>query len=204
MNRIALMLKGISFTIRNEIPWESKTQTPLYNPLEKLPILIFPNSDRPPVYESAHIQNYIVEKYADRGPALLPGGVDANLQAKQIVMLSVGCMDALVLSGWEVRRAKQMQSQKWIDRQDRKINGAIRAFKDYVEAAKGREYLLGDELTIADIGVMCVVDFIEYAGLRPDWKEQYPALKEYYDRLIQLEVFKETRPVMFDLTEQIV
>lgn len=207
MNRIALQLKGIPFLLQNEIPWESKTETPKYNPLEKLPILVFPEDDnRPPVYESAHIQTYIVEKYADRGPKLLPGDLDGNLQAKQIVVLSVGCMDAMLLSHWEVRREKEKQSQKWIERQERKVDGAVRAFNNYVEAAEkdGREFVVGNELTIADIAIICTIGYIDYANVRPGWRDQYPLLAKYLDRLDGQEGFKETRPVMFELTEQVV
>ncbi|KAF2621113.1 glutathione S-transferase [Macroventuria anomochaeta] len=203
MNRIAFSLKGIPFKVQNEIPWESKTITPQYNPLEKLPILLFPDN-RPPVYESAHIQNYIVEKYASVGPLLLPGDLDGNLLAKQIVALSVGCMDALVLSGWEMRRKKEQQSQKWIERQIRKVDGSMRAFNDYVEAANGRPYVLGKEISIADIGIACAVGGIDFVGLRPGWQRQYPALSEYCGRLDRLKEFQDTKPIMFNITEQVV
>ncbi len=48
-NRIALIEKGIAFELKSEIPWHSTTETPKYNPLEKLPILIF-DDGRPPIY----------------------------------------------------------------------------------------------------------------------------------------------------------
>ncbi len=203
MNDIALRLKDIPFTTQNEIPWESTTTTPKYNPLEQLPILLFPDS-RPPVYNSAHIQTYIVEKYAQFGPSLLPGNLDDDLLAKQIVALSVGSLDALVSSGWELRRKKEQQSQKWIDRQLRKVDGALRAFNDYVMAAEGKPYVLGEEITIADIGIMCAVEGCQFTEVRSEWKTQYPPLAEYFARLNQLEVFQATKPVMFDLTEEVV
>jgi glutathione S-transferase len=207
MNRIALKLKGIPFELQNEIPWESKTQTPKHNPLEKLPILVFPESDaRPPVYESAHIQTYIVEKYADKGPKLLPGDLDGDLLAKQIVVLGVGCMDAMVLLRWEGRREPEQQSKMWIDRQSRKVEGAMRAFNEYVFAAKkdGREYVVGKALTIADIAIVCTVGFIEFGQMRQGWREEWPELSKYFDRVDGREEFAETRPVMFDLTEKVV
>lgn len=45
MNRIALHEKGIPFELQNEIPWHGTTETPKYNPLEKLPILLYPDSE---------------------------------------------------------------------------------------------------------------------------------------------------------------
>jgi len=207
MNRIALKMKGIPFVLQNEIPWESKTQTPKHNPLEKLPILLFPESDpRSPVYESAHIQTYIVEKYAGKGPRLLPGDLDGDLLAKQIVILCVGCMDAMVLLRWEGRREPEQQSKMWMDRQSRKVEGAMRAFNEYVLAAekKGREFVVGKELTIADIAVVCTVGFIEFGQMRQGWRGEWQELSRYFDRVDGMRAFAETRPVMFNLTEKVV
>jgi glutathione S-transferase len=198
MNYIALSLKGIPFKVHNEIPWHSTTITPRHNPLEQLPILLFPDG-RPPIYQSAHIQDYIVEKYADRGPSLLPGGIDDNLLAKQIVALSVGSMDALVLSGWETRRKQEQQNEKWKNRQIRKVGGAIKAFNAYVEAAGGRPHVLGGELTIADIGIMCALEAYKFTQVQADWDKAYPALAKYYAGLDKLRVFQETKPVMFNI-----
>jgi glutathione S-transferase len=205
MNRIALALKSIPFTLKNEIPWESATETPKHNPLEKLPILLFPDN-RAPVYDSAHIQEYIVRKFADRGPALITGDVDQDLEIRQIVVLSEGCLDAIVLNRWEGRREEEKQSKLWMERQDRKVDGALRAFNDMVVKRKeqGKEYLVGEELTIADIGAVCTVAWIEWAGIREGWKERYPVLAEWVGRLDERKEFKETRPVMFDLKESVV
>lgn len=158
------------------------------------------------MYESAHIQTYIVEKYADHGPKLLPGDLDGNLLAKQIVVLGVGCMDAMVLLRWEGRREEAQQSKMWMERQSRKVDGAMRAFNEYVIAAEkeGREYVVGKELTIADIAIVCTVGFIEFGKMRQGWREEWPELSKYFDRVDGRREFAETRPVMFDLTERVV
>lgn len=94
-NRIALHEKGIPFTLQSEIPWESGTQTPRHNPLEKLPVLLF-DDGRAPVYESWFIQEYIVQKYGGRGPRLMPAGVDEGLRARQVQVVADGGCDAMV------------------------------------------------------------------------------------------------------------
>ena len=55
--RIALAEKGIEFELITEVPWDSTTQTPRYNPLEKLPILLLEDSGS--VYESFYILEYL-------------------------------------------------------------------------------------------------------------------------------------------------
>jgi glutathione S-transferase len=102
INRIALMEKGIPFELKNEVPWNKDTETPTYNPLEKLPILIF--EDGSAMYDSLLIQEWIIRKYADKGPPLLPKGEDAGFAARQIQTLSNGHMDAMVLAFLEKNR----------------------------------------------------------------------------------------------------
>ncbi|KAL1606468.1 hypothetical protein SLS60_003872 [Paraconiothyrium brasiliense] len=203
MNRIAMTLKGIPFQLQNEIPWEKDTQTPKYNPLEKLPILLFPDG-RPPVYDSAHIQEYLIQKYADREPRLLTGDMDLDLQARQIQVLAEGLMDAFVLLFFEIKREKP--SAEWRARQDRKIDGAMRAFEDLVKERKkaDKQYLVGDDLTIADIAAVCGVGHIDFAGAREGWKGSYPTLAEWWGAMNEREGFKESKPVMFDLKESVV
>lgn len=94
-NRIALLEKSIPFSLRSEIPWESGTETPQHNPLEKLPVLLF-DDGAAPVYESWLIQEYIVVKYAGRGPRLMPEGADEGLRARRVQVVADGGCDAMV------------------------------------------------------------------------------------------------------------
>lgn len=204
-NIIALTLKSIHYTLINEIPWHANTTTLAYNPLEKLPILLFPDG-RQPVYDSAHIQEYIVAKYADRGPRLLTGDVDLDLEIRQIVVLALGCLDAVVLANFEKARGEEKMSAVWLARQDRKIDGGMRAMGGLVEkrVAEEKEWLVGGEMSIADIAVVCVVVGIDFLGARKGWRGEYPELAGYVERVDGMEGFRETRPVMFELAEAVV
>ena len=102
INRIAMMEKGVEFELHNEVPWNLDTQTPTYNPLEKLPILSL--EDGSWLYDSELIQEYIIQRFADKGPSLLPEGFDAIFKAKQIQTLCEGHMDALALAFFEKNR----------------------------------------------------------------------------------------------------
>lgn len=102
INRIAMMEKGVPFELHNEVPWNLDTKTPTYNPLEKLPILIL--EDGSWIYDSELIQEYIIQKFADKGPSLLPEGFDAVFKAKQIQTLCEGHMDAMALEFFERNR----------------------------------------------------------------------------------------------------
>lgn len=109
-----------------ETPWDINTETPLWNPLEKLPILV--ESDKSnSIYESHLIMEYIEGKYP-QDPVLTPQDLEARMQAKKIEVVADGICDALVLEIWEKRRAKQRQSPEWAARQRRKIDGGLNAY----------------------------------------------------------------------------
>ena len=202
INRIAMLEKGIPFELQNEIPWhKAETQTPKYNPLEKLPILFKPDDPSfEPVYDSAHIQEYIIQKFADKAPRLLTGDIDLDLKARQLQVLSEGVMDAFVLEFFETGREESKQSQEWIQRQARKIDGGLKAFDDLIKNKKG-EYVIGDgkTYTIADIAIACAVGQFDFGGVRPGWKEQYPTLAKWFDEINEREHYASTKPVMFDI-----
>ncbi|CAK4027991.1 glutathione S-transferase [Lecanosticta acicola] len=199
MNRIALIEKGVPFELRNEIPWHKDTETPKYNPLEKLPILLF-DDGREPVYDSSHIQEYIVQKYADKAPRLITGDVDTDLKARQIQTLAQGILDAYVLVFFESSRPQDKQSSEWMARQNRKIDGGLKAFEELVKKREsGSEYLLANQFTIADIALSCCIAQIDFGKMRPQWQEEYPELKKYWEKMETKESFKQTTPVMFDI-----
>ena len=113
--RIALQEKNLPFDLKTEVPWDNTTQTPQYNPLEKLPVLIF-NDGRPAVYESHFILEWLETKYPE--PSLLPSINDAEdrLLVKQIEVVVDGICDALVLSFFENQRDEDKRSKPWTDR----------------------------------------------------------------------------------------
>ena len=197
INRIAMLEKGIPFTLQTEIPWHSDTATPKHNPLEKLPVLVF-SDGREPIYDSSHIQRWIVAKYATQGPRLITGDIDTDLKLEQVQVLSQGVMDAIVLAFFE--KARESKSEAWEARQTRKVRGGFKAFEELAKGkAKDEDYLFANRLTIADIAVVCAVGFADFNGFDREWKEKYPALAAYWKKLDERGSFASTRPQMFDI-----
>ena len=201
INRIALLEKGIPFQLQNEVPWNSTTETPKYNPLEKLPILLF-DDGRDPVYDSAHIQEYIVQKYADKEPSLLPNSIDDGLKARQIQVLAEGTMDAVSLHFFEEKR--EHKSLEWSARQNRKIDGGLKGLDELVKKKGSDDFLVAGVYSIADIAAGCAVGMIDFLDVRPGWKSMYPDLAQYYEKLETRETFQKTRPVKFQIMDKIV
>lgn len=113
--RIALQEKGLPFELKTEVPWDHTTETPQYNPLEKLPVLIFDNGT-PAIYESHYILEWLESKYPE--PSLLPSmiDVDERLFVKQVEVIADGICDALVLAFFEGLRDEGKKSKPWTDR----------------------------------------------------------------------------------------
>lgn len=65
-------------------------------------------------------------------------------------------------------------------------------------------WLVGDTFTIADIAVGCAAEWVDFFGVRPEWRKDLPALATWLEKLSQRETFKETVPVMFDMKERVV
>ncbi|KAG0652134.1 Glutathione S-transferase U11 [Hyphodiscus hymeniophilus] len=202
-NRIAMTEKDIQFELKSEIPRHSDTETPKYNPLEKLPILIF-DDGRPPIYESRYIQEYIVCKYKGRGPDLMPDGEDDQLKVRQIQVLADGACDAMGLVFFETARGN-LKSPEWEARQLRKEYGVLKACDDSVRSSGGK-FLVMNEFSVEDIAVGAMLGMMNMVQTKfgiIQWSENYPELKRYWEMLEARESFQQTEPYMFDLTEKV-
>ena len=200
--RIALAEKKIPFTLQTEVPWDSTTRTPAYNPLEKLPVLILEDG-KTAVYESHFIMEWLEAKYPKH--SLLPpqSDIDGRLFAKQVEVITDGICDALVLAFFEKQRDPEKQSQPWRDRQMRKVEGGLKALGKWVDEKQGT-YLNGNEFGLGDIAVGAVCGYLSVRWPDHPWKQQYPALYKYWDMLEQRQSFKDTLPSPQTMKDKIV
>lgn len=205
--RIALIEKGVDFDLRNEVPWHADTETPRYNPLEQLPILI-PDNDEEPVYGSDFILDWIEVEYPE--PKLLPVDKRAQLEVQRIQVLAEGVMDALVLSFFECQR--DHPSPDWMARQFRKIVGGVGA----LEQRAGEGFFVNDQFTLADVAVISLLGMLDTAekqGMQMAWLELDPNIFPWRARFTDLARFDErlrdrpsvaaTAPFMFDLHQKV-
>ena len=65
--------KGLPFELQTEVPWDSTTKTPQYNPLEKLPVLLL-DDGKTAIYESSYIMEWLEAKYPEK--SLMPDSLD--------------------------------------------------------------------------------------------------------------------------------
>ena len=206
--RIALIEKGIPFTVENEVPWHADSSTPRYNPLEQLPVLIPDTGD--PVFESSYILDWLEVKYPT--PAMLPADPDAALEARLIHTIAEGVADATVLLFWEMQR--EHISAEWARRQLRKVKGGL---ADLDRRAGDRAHMVGNRFGLADIAVIALLGLQDTSietGMIPAWQRFAPDMAEWrtlYPNLVRFEALhrdrpsvRDTAPFMFELAEKVV
>ncbi|KAK4501958.1 hypothetical protein PRZ48_007768 [Zasmidium cellare] len=199
--RVALAEKGLPFTLQTEVPWDSTTQTPQYNPLEKLPVLIL-DDGKTAVYESHYILEWLEAKYPST--SMLPEDLDGKLFARQVEVVCDGICDDLVLAFWERHREAEKQSAPWTARQMRKAEGGLRQLAAWVDRSNGSKYLIGDKLSLADLAAVSMLGWLNVRWPDHQWKTTYPQLKRYWETLEERETFATTRPSPQSMKDQIV
>ena len=197
--RIALAEKSIPFELVTEVPWDSTTQTPQYNPLEKLPVLILDNGKS--IYESHYILEFIEAKYAGVVHLLPKNDVDGALFAKQVEVVADGICDALVLLFFERQREDGMRSEEWMARQQRKVDGGLRALADWIGDKK---FFVNNDFGLADIAAGSVLGYLKVRFPDHPWRETYPHLARYSDDLEERQSFKDTMPRPQKISDKIV
>lgn len=186
--RIQLAEKGIPFELITEVPWNSDTQTPQHNPLEKLPVLIC--EDGTSVFESRYINEWIEMKHPE--PALVPKDVDGILAVKRFEIIVDGMCDAMVLMFFEKAREPGKRSVEWTARQKRKLDGGLRELSRVIA---NNEFAYGGVFSMADIASGTVLKYIDVRWPENPWRAEYPNLALYSDRLEQRPSFAATVPV---------
>jgi glutathione S-transferase len=195
--RIALIEKGIPFDLKTEVPWDGTTETPKYNPLEKLPVLITGAGEG--IYESRFILEWLEVQHPS--PSMLPDSAGDRLLARQMEVLADGVCDAFVLHFFERHREPAKQSPEWLARQRRKIDGGLREIAYRIGK---REFAVGNRFGLADIATATVVGYLTVRYPDLDWRSQYPELAAYADRMEARPSLAATRPVPQKISDKVV
>lgn len=196
--RISLAEKGVPFELITEVPWDSTTKTPDYNPLEKLPVLIADDGEA--VYESHFIMEWIEAHYgAPEYPSMYPSSPKDILLAKQVQVVADGICEAGVLLFFEKQR--EYSSKEWEARQSRKVDGGLRQLSQWVGE---KDFIVGGKFGLADIAAGSALGWLNVRWPDQGWQEKYPNLKSYIDALEKRKSFKGSVPYAQKISDKIV
>lgn len=86
----------------------------------------------------------------------------------------------------------------------RKIEGGLQALATWVEQSGSGTYLIGNQLTLADISIGSALGWFTIRYSDHPWQSQYPKLKKYWDGLEARKSFSTTRPSPQTMKDKIV
>jgi glutathione S-transferase len=185
--RIVLAEKRIDYDFINDAPASADTQVPRHNPLGKVPVLII--DDETTVFDSRVIVEYLDQ--ASPVAKLIPEDARPRAQVRRWEALADGCTDATVAIVAERRRPANLQSTDWINRQQLKVDRALKVMSDDLGA---RNWCSGEFFNLSDIAVGCCLGFLALRLPDVQWRSSYPNLGKLSDKLARRPSFKGTVP----------
>ena len=183
--RVLLKEKNIDHEFIIEGPTDAAGNVARLNPLGKVPLLV--RGDGEVLFESSMIVDYVDGLHS---PALIPSTGEARWQAQRWHALGQGIADAVVARLMEVRRSPERQEPALIHRQEAKVAAALAFAEGHVT---GDEYLVGKQLTIADIAVGVALGYIDLRYAH-EWRAAYPRLATWFTAFARRPAFVETMP----------
>ncbi len=193
--RVLIRQKQLQVTEVLANPWQGDK---LDNPLGKIPYLL---QENPQLSEAAQIlvDSRVIAQYLDQQPSsqslLIPEENALRFQVLSIEAMADGIADATAAMVMAKRVDSEFTSEKWFDWQQQKI---IKTIEWLDHQLQDSFWLIGEQMTVADIALVCVLDFINFR--RPDinWQQYGPHLHEWFDCCLKAKHFVDTDPRLAD------
>jgi len=184
---IIMLEKGITFEFVNASPYSDDSHVPHYNPLGKVPALVA--DDKQIWFDSSIIAGFL--ELRGEEPALLPADPLESLNIRQLEKLADGVSDAALVIVREQLRPGDQQSEEVLLRNREKIQRSL----DMLEAvaAEGK-WLNNGQLNLADIATACMIGYLNFRRVVPNWCVERPALVKLAETLFARESFARTTP----------
>jgi glutathione S-transferase len=186
--RIVLAEKKIDCEFEIADVRESDAAVADRNPLGKVPTLML--DDGTALFDS----RVIVEFLDSVSPIsrLIPDDNRERVAVRRWEALADGSLDAGLLIRYESLRPKKLQSADWAAKQTAKLKRGLAM----IAAELGdKPWCHGDRYTLADIAVGCCMGWVEFR--KPgniDWRNEYPNLARFYNKLMERPAFADTAP----------
>jgi glutathione S-transferase len=183
--RMFLVEKDIAYDFIEEGPSDAAGNVARLNPLGKVPALV--RDDGEVLFDSPMIVEYLDSL---KGAPLIPPPGEARWQAQRWHALGQGMADATVTRLMETRRTSERQDPAVIRKQEGKIAAAL----SFAEAhLKGGEFLVGNQLTVADIALGMALGYLDLRYAH-EWHSPHPRLAQWFAAFSRRPSFIETAP----------
>ncbi len=186
--RVVMAEKKLDYEFALENVWAEDTQIQSSNPLGKVPCLIM--DDNGSLFDSRVIVEYL-DTLSPVG-RLIPAPGRDRAATKCWEAVADGVLDAAVAINIEInRRAPELRSDAWIERQQKKITAAL----DYMDNnLADHPFCMGINFSLADIAVGCALGYLDLRLAELNWRSQYSNLQRLDEKLQSRPSFTTTLP----------
>jgi len=185
--RIVLAEKKIECQQVEASPWTPDNPVHGFSPLGKVPVLMLDDG-------TALFDSRVIVEYLDNvSPVsrLIPEPSRQRIAVRRWEALADGVNDAASSIVLERRRPAAQQSGEWIARQERKLGeGVAELARDLEE----RTWCNGEAYSLADIATGCTLGYLDLRHPHLQWREAYPNLARFHERLAKRVSFADTVP----------
>jgi glutathione S-transferase len=143
-------------------------------PLKKLPVLILNNGD-------VILDSYVIVEYLNElaGGSLIPDYGPTRWKVKTDHSVLQGMLDAMLLCRYE--KMVRPQGSLWQAWHDDHWNRAWTGMARF----ERRDDVLNGPLTIAQIGLVCVLGYADFRFADCGWRKAYPGLDKFHQKMLQ-------------------
>jgi glutathione S-transferase len=185
--RVVLIEKRLDYELVATDVAQADHPAQAHNPLGKIPVLVL--EDGFAVFDSPVITEYLDSKTPVG--RLIPDDPRPRMLVKRWEALADGIMDSGVAIIMENRRPEELRSSAWIDRQlgkiDRALDSAARELGD-------KTYCFGEAFSLADAALATALLYLDFRFPAIPWRNTYPQLAKYAERMAERKSFQETAP----------
>lgn len=176
---------GFDFEHRNWSVGKDAALIRQFHPQGRVPVLVLDDDEA--LTESAIILDHL-DQMAGPQRALLPASGKDRRDAQKLVALAVGALDKGIQLVYErIFRPAEKHHAPWLQRCRAQAEASLAELDAACATREGRDWLVGDAITQADITLACVVTYLRDAV--PFDLAPFPALQARVSRYEALPLF---------------
>lgn len=183
--RILLAEKKLPYEWILDDVWGQNPHVAAHNPLAQVPCLLIDKND-------AVIDSRVIAEYLELlVPMHLPSEPMQRIEALKWAALTDGLMDAAAKHRVEQLRPEALQWPDWLARQKGKLRAGLSVIETRLST---HPWLANDTYSVADIGLMCALNFIDFRQPDEAWRTDCPHIAQWEARLANQPAFAQTLP----------
>lgn len=186
--RVVMAEKKIDYQMVEIDVWSPDSAISQFNPLGKVPCLVM--EDGGAVFDSRVIVEYL--DTVTPVSRMIPQGSRERLEVRTWEALADGLLDAALLVRLEhTQRQPNERSERWVQRQRGKIDGALAAMS---HGLADRAWCANNHYSLADVAVGCALSYLDFRFPDINWRERHPNLAAFHEKISKRQSFIDTAP----------